>query len=80
MLGKLSISECFSEYDFMVIQIVKKASAPNGGTQNRESPPVEDGINIKTKCEPFNSESVSDPKIRRLTSTESFYYAQHLLK
>jgi hypothetical protein len=40
MLGMFSVSEYFSEYDFMVIHIVKKASA-RGDAQKKESAPVE---------------------------------------
>jgi len=43
MLGIFSVSEYFSEYDFMVIHIVKKAST-HGGAQKKESAPVERGV------------------------------------
>ena len=43
MLGIFSVSEYFSEYDFMVIHIAKKASA-HGDAQRKESAPVERGI------------------------------------
>jgi hypothetical protein len=43
MSGIFSVSEYFSEYDFMVIHIVKKASA-RGDAQKKESAPVERGI------------------------------------
>jgi len=38
-----SVSEYFSEYDFMVIHIVKKASA-HGDAQKKESAYVERGL------------------------------------
>ena len=46
MLGIFSVSEYFSEYDFMVIHIVKKAST-HGGAQKKESAPVERGVDSR---------------------------------
>ncbi len=40
ILGTFYISECFSDYDFMVIHNVEKTSA-HGGAQKKESTPVE---------------------------------------
>ncbi len=45
MLGIFSVSEHFSEYEFMVIHNVEMASA-HGGAQNKESTPVERGIGL----------------------------------
>ena len=43
MSGIFSISEYFSEHEFMVIHNIEKASA-HGGAQKKESVPVERGI------------------------------------
>ena len=43
MLGIFSVSEYFSEYEFMVIHIVEKAST-HGDAQKKESAPVERGV------------------------------------
>ena len=43
MLGIFSVSEYFSEYNFILIHIVKKASA-RGDAQKKESAPVERGV------------------------------------
>jgi len=48
ILGKFSISEYFSEYEFMVIHNVEKASA-HGGAQNKKSTSVERGIDSPLK-------------------------------
>jgi hypothetical protein len=45
MLGTFSISEYFSEYEFMVIHNIKKTSS-HAGVRNKESTPVERGIGL----------------------------------